>query len=79
MIKKFCDACGEATTESNGISIPCHLYSKRNELGYVDSNMNRVSGRNDVLDLCNACNNQVFSAAVEKLREIQKGPKHGVD
>lgn len=72
MKKTFCDVCGKETKNVNQINIPCHLYSHSASLGYVDSDMNRVSGRVDILDMCNACNNRVYAAAVEQIRLLKE-------
>ena len=70
MKKTFCDACGSESS-IKPMGIPCHLYSLRGQCGYVDQDMNRVSGRDDSIDLCSDCSNRVYSAAVEKLLDIQ--------
>lgn len=67
MIKHICDSCGDDEAK-NRVSIPCHLWSKSGEIGYVDSDGNRVSGRFDELDLCNGCLNRFYSAAVSTLK-----------
>ncbi len=69
----YCDACGAEGAGRNSVEIPCHLYSRRGEVGYADSDMNRVSGRSDVLDLCNACANRAYAAMVAKIDEIKEG------
>ncbi len=68
----YCDACGADASVGASVGVPCHLYSKRSALGYVDRDMNRVSGRSDHLDLCNACLNRAYSAMVDKILEIQR-------
>lgn len=70
MIKRICDACGEEGG-NNRVFIPCHLWSKSDSLGYADNDGNRVSGRYDEIDLCNKCNNRVYSAAVNELKRIK--------
>ncbi len=57
----------------HSVEIPCHLYSMRGEIGYADSDMNRVSGRSDVLDLCSACANRAYAAMVTKIDDIKEG------
>lgn len=75
----YCDACGKEAGNARTVAIPCHLYSKRDEIGFVDSGMNRVSGRDDHLDLCNACRNQAYSAMVDKVLSIQQAAKRRED
>ena len=70
----YCDACGNRVSGSpKKIEILCHLYSKRGQMGYVDIEFNRVSGKLDVVDVCNACYNEIMDAAVVKLIELKKG------
>lgn len=74
MTKHYCDACGKELVGSDGrmgIEIPCHHFDNTT-LGYVDSDMNSVSGRTVGKDLCNKCSNQIYSKAVEELQRIQK-------
>lgn len=70
--KQYCDACGKESICRSSICIPVHLWSKRTETGYVDSDMNRISGRGDHVDLCNKCCNMVFRSAAEMIIKIQK-------
>jgi len=68
MRKCFCDACDREIERATILEVPCHLYSKAGTagtLGYADSEGNRVSGRMDSIDLCNACANKAFSAALK--------------
>lgn len=74
----YCDACGERSDRVVAVEIPCHLHSKRGSIGYVDSAMNRISGRMDSLDLCNACSNRAYAAVVMAIDEIRAAaPKPG--
>ena len=73
MTKMFCDCCGK---EINGqympIEVPCHTYSKAGDVSsaYVDHDGNHISGRYEKIDLCNKCANEVFSCAVNKVRQL---------
>lgn len=66
MIKSLCDSCGKEGN-TNKVEIPCHFWSKSLSLGYADGEGNRVSGRSDVVDLCNYCKNKFYSAAISAL------------
>ncbi len=68
----FCDACGSESSGTCRVAIACHLYSMAGNLGYVDGDMNRVSGREDVLDLCHKCYNHSVSKMVAEIRKIQQ-------
>ena len=67
MKKYFCDACKKEIDQPKILEVPCHLWSKRGEIGYIDSEFNAVSGRRDSIDLCNKCSNKAFSAALKAL------------
>lgn len=71
MRKIFCDGCGVEISKPVSFSVPCHLWSFRGRMGYVDGDGNQVSDRSDVLELCAKCSNAVYSAAVEELTKIQ--------
>lgn len=66
MKRYFCDACDEefAANELNSVAVPCHLYNLKFKNGYVDHKNNRVSGKSDLVDLCNKCSNIFYSAAL---------------
>lgn len=66
-----CDACGKEMSRGREVGIPCHLYSQRGRLGHIDADFNRVSGRDDVVDLCNSCVNRVYSAMVDEIEIIK--------
>lgn len=77
MIIRVCDACHKEVESFNEIKIPCHLFSKRNELGYIDNGCNRVSGRSDVIQVCNKCSNRLYGAMVEKFDQLPAIEKAG--
>ena len=64
MIKVICDKCGKDGA-SNKFSYLCHL--EREQIGYVDKDFNRVSGRTIEKDLCNKCYNDIVGLAVTAL------------
>jgi hypothetical protein len=70
MTKHYCDGCGiEMTKSSNkrSVGVPCHLYSRKGQIGYVDGEHNAVSGRMDQLDLCAKCINTAYTAFLKVL------------
>ena len=70
MTKKcFCDACGVETKRYKIIAIPCHLMTDK--CGYVNNDMDPVSGRDEQYDLCEKCINIVYGAAAKALRAMQ--------
>lgn len=74
MIKRFCDACEKEmkTSNSGTFAVKVHLLDSNLSMGgYVDRDLNPVSGRMENLDLCNACYNLIMGAAVAKLVELQ--------
>ena len=73
MRKTYCDACEKELKDSNFnvLPVPCHLYSMRNPgrmQGYIDGDGNEISGRKDNLDLCNACTNRAYIAALKAIK-----------
>lgn len=82
-IKYYCDACGEQLPTGSGpnkYSYRCHLTKPLSvSSGFADRDGNRVSGRDDTIDLCNRCYNDVVMPSIKKLREIQdkNGVSHG--
>lgn len=68
----FCDCCGKETKSVNHFTYLCHLEDKSHTNGYVDNEMNRVSGRHVSKDLCNKCYNDVVSASVNKFLELKE-------
>ncbi len=74
MIKYLCDACGKEIKGRNGTSFSylCHLDDSASFMGgYVDNDMNPVSGREVEKLLCNKCYNLVMRPAVEALKALQ--------
>lgn len=67
MRKYFCDSCEKEINQPNVFQVPCHIYSKRGEAGYVDPEWNRVSGKMDSIDLCNKCINQAYVGALDNI------------
>ena len=73
MTKLFCDCCGkEIKGQYMPIEVPCHTYSKVRNISstYIDSEGNHISGKYEKIDLCNKCANEVFSCAVNKIRQL---------
>lgn len=56
---------------SGTFAVKVHLLQSDLSSGYVDRDLNPVSGRMENLDLCNACYNLIMGAAVDKLVELQ--------
>lgn len=72
MIKYFCDKCGKEkkSTDLYKFSFRCHLNPNTHINNcYIDSEGNRVSGRDDSVELCASCYNKVVMPAVKKLFE----------
>ena len=70
MKKVFCDACGKEGA-SNHWWYRVHLDKGLRADSYMDSEGNRVSGRDVEVDLCNRCYNEIVGAAVKLLKEKQ--------
>jgi TPP-dependent indolepyruvate ferredoxin oxidoreductase alpha subunit len=72
MKRTICDGCGECRDQFgwDSVSVPCHIAEKRH--GYVDGNMNQVSGRTVDFDLCNKCANIVNTATFAALNELRR-------
>ena len=69
MIKYYCDSCKkEIKLNVVRVDVPCHLYSKSNDFGYIDADGNRTSGKLDNIVLCQSCANIAYSALVECVR-----------
>ena len=69
MIKIFCDGkgCGEELERYNTVQVPYHVTRPVSEAGYVDNDMNRVSGRMIEYHLCNKCSNKFYYAAFDSV------------
>lgn len=67
MKKFFCDACGTEQKRVNEFQVPCHLYQFKGQAGYIDSEGNAISGRTNIIDLCNKCLNKAYTAAIAAL------------
>ncbi len=69
MTKTWCDACGKEITDkkSHVEQIPCHLFSFSGKCGYVDNDMQPISGRRDGIEICTECWNRGWSAFLTKL------------
>ena len=74
MTKTWCDACRrEITNQSQRqVSIPCHLFSFKEKCGYVDTEGNNVSGREDTIVLCLKCFNDGWGAFTKTLNIPRK-------
>lgn len=72
MRKYFCDACGIEIKQNslNHFTYHCHI-ADRNMIGYVDSEGNAVSGREESKEVCNKCYNTILSTAYAKYEEIR--------
>ena len=69
MKKFYCDACGKEAGHLQVIGFPAHLIGGMPGVGgYVDSDGEQVSGRKDDVELCSACSNKAYSAALIELR-----------
>ena len=67
MKRYFCDCCEVEVKQLNSISVPCHLYSMKSRGGYTDTEGNSVSGRMDVIELCNRCYNRAYTALISSI------------
>ena len=67
MRKYFCDSCKKEVERLNVLEVPCHVFSKKLLNGYSDSDGNQVSGRKDLIDLCNKCWNIAHYASIKAI------------
>lgn len=73
MTKHYCDLCGKEISKVYSFKFLVHTNPEINISSvYVDSDLNRVSGREESRDLCILCYNQVFAAAWGKYKELEK-------
>jgi len=81
MIRYFCDVCECETNDLNTFAYLCHIDNvvDGSMHGYVDGDLNLVSGRSVGVDLCNACYNEVAVPSVVKLRELTRSLRPDVD
>ncbi len=72
MIQYTCDCCGKVMTpfEAKGIDFPCHICEEK--IGYLDKDMQSVSGRTVEYHMCSTCYNKVWSAAWKELKASTK-------
>lgn len=75
MIKYICDACNtEILGSPRQVSFFYHI-TKPHDIGYVDNQMNRVSGRTVEYECCQGCYNRIMSKAWETMQEIKNESK----
>lgn len=76
MIRMTCDRCGreQNPVDFQHFEVPCHIAEPRGH-GYIDRELNPVSGRLVAFDLCNACSNLVYTAAFRVINE-EKEKEH---
>lgn len=76
MIRMFCDRCSRelCPTSFQHFEVPCHIAEPHGH-GYIDRELNQVSGRMVTFDLCNACSNLVYTAAFRVIHE-EKEKEH---
>lgn len=67
MKKYFCDSCKMEVKRLNILEVPCHVYSMKGMVGYVDNDGNQISGKRDQIELCNKCWNTAHYAAVKSI------------
>lgn len=69
--KTFCDCCGK---EAKVVHYQFRVHMKDivngHVNGFVDNDMNRVSGRDVTVELCHKCYNEVVYPSVAKLKEL---------
>jgi len=75
MVRYFCDICGKEKDQLISCNIPCHLWSFRGKAGYVDNDLQPMSGRYDSLGLCRQCHNIAYSSMVDTLLKILDNTK----
>lgn len=71
MIKYYCDCCKEEKDRLVKFEFGSHLTGLDSVSGYSDDEGNRVSGRNECLQLCNRCYNQIVSKSIEEFVKIK--------
>lgn len=69
MTKYYCDACGKELKRPASMGFPVHVLVPRAD-GYVDNEGNSVSGRMVEVELCHACYNKAYHAALKVLTDI---------
>jgi hypothetical protein len=69
MIKYFCDSCGKEKKSLRSVDIPCHLFSMfKGHFGdYVDNKGVSISGRVDIIHLCNECCNVFYTNGLKSI------------
>lgn len=77
MTKTFCDACGKELKHHQsvfGFSYKVHIddMANGNIGGYVDANLNQISGRDENCEVCISCYNKIMVPAFRILKDIQK-------
>jgi len=77
MIKRFCDCCGNEVKSDRGMrwfSYGVHLcdivHGKIG--GYVDADMNSISGRNESWEVCSGCYNRIMIPSVKKFFALRQ-------
>ena len=77
MKKLFCDCCEKEVGTLNKVKFKTHIkevFSTGINLAgkYVDSDGNLVSGKYEVIELCNKCYNDVMYEMYSRFKELKK-------
>lgn len=80
MKKLLCDACGKDITGyglANTFEYLNHIEMMKDEtsfpgVGFIDSDENPVSGREERKDVCNKCYNAIMTKAYARFVELRK-------
>jgi hypothetical protein len=77
MVKYFCDACGKES-ELHRFRYLCHiddLRRRKNTSGYIDSEGNLFSRRENEVGLCAKCYNKIVVKSIDELISIKNNKK----
>lgn len=72
MVRHYCDCCGkEVTSRRPQILFRVHIFDEEQFGGYMDSEWNKISGREEEIDACPACYNRIMGQAKVEMDKIK--------
>ncbi|MFA5999442.1 MAG: hypothetical protein WC783_00475 [Candidatus Paceibacterota bacterium] len=72
MIKYFCDTCEKEINSFNTINYLCHIADNDNISGYIDESGNKVSGREESVQVCHKCYNEIMGKMYKEIERLRK-------